>query len=235
MPFSKFRSTRKRPRRLTENQYARSVRRSRAWNSPSTRTFLTSFNPFPAVHTARLTYVQKVTLQSTGNGQAPRWFFRANSIYDPDATGISGGGQPYGRDTYAGIYNHYKVLSSVITVAGNSNQQSPETNGIGIVMDDDASVATAKSSAKELCARKGSTYTTFASRNQNGSVQISRKFDTRFFVNQNHQCAPMGANPTDGYYFGIFSMDDQIASTMNCTVTITYLVRMWELKDLSAQ
>lgn len=102
-------------------------------------------------------------------------------------------------------------------------------------MDDDASVSATKASAKELCARKGSTYTTFGSKNQNGSVQVSRKFDSRFFVNQNHQCAHMGANPTDGYYFGIFAMDDEIQTTINCTVTITYLVKMWELKDLSAQ
>ncbi len=103
------------------------------------------------------------------------------------------------------------------------------------MMDDDASIASTKASSKELAARKGSTYTTYAGRAQNGSVQVSRKFDTKFFVNKSVQCAPMGANPTDGYYFGIFGMEDSLTSQINCTVTISYLVKMWELKDLSAQ
>jgi len=34
--------------------------------------------------------------------------FKVNSIYDPDLTG--GGHQPLGRDTWASIYNYYKVL-----------------------------------------------------------------------------------------------------------------------------
>lgn len=36
--------------------------------------------------------------------------FKINSIYDPDLTGA--GSQPLGRDTWAGIYNYYKVLET---------------------------------------------------------------------------------------------------------------------------
>lgn len=40
--------------------------------------------------------------------------FKINSIYDPDLTGT--GGQPLGRDTWASIYNYYKVLEAKVTV-----------------------------------------------------------------------------------------------------------------------
>lgn len=100
-------------------------------------------------------------------------------------------------------------------------------------MDDDASVSAAKRSAKELCARKGSTFRTW-NRN-NGNHVVSRKFDTKYFVNKSNQQSLMGQNAPDGYYFGIFNMCDEVANTLNAVVTITYTVKMWELKDLSAQ
>lgn len=40
--------------------------------------------------------------------------WKINSIFDPDLTGI--GGQPMSRDTWAGIYNYYKVLETRIKV-----------------------------------------------------------------------------------------------------------------------
>lgn len=42
--------------------------------------------------------------------------WKINSIYDPDLTGGGGNFQPLGRDTWAGIYNYYKVLKTKIRV-----------------------------------------------------------------------------------------------------------------------
>jgi len=41
--------------------------------------------------------------------------YKINSIYDPDLTGA--GNQPLGRDTWAGIYNYYKVLETYIELS----------------------------------------------------------------------------------------------------------------------
>lgn len=49
------------------------------------------------------------TLPTSVNGF---YQFKANSIYDPDQTGV--GHQPLGRDTWASIYNYYKVLETNI-------------------------------------------------------------------------------------------------------------------------
>ncbi|WP_445779482.1 hypothetical protein, partial [Shewanella sp.] len=70
------------------------------------------FNPFPATMVARLTYSAVINIDA--NTVSPGYhLFRANGIFDPDYTGI--GHQPYGRDTYASIYNHYRVLKSNCT------------------------------------------------------------------------------------------------------------------------
>jgi len=63
--------------------------------------------------------------------------YRMNSIFDPDYTG--GGHQPYSRDTYAQLYNKYRVLKfeykvtaqsdgtavSIMTAVPNNNQANP--------------------------------------------------------------------------------------------------------------
>lgn len=42
--------------------------------------------------------------------------FKVNSIYDPDLSNTFGNGQPLGRDTWANIYNYYKVLKTHIKI-----------------------------------------------------------------------------------------------------------------------
>lgn len=208
------------------------VRRAKAKNQMSR--YLTNFNPFPATMVATLNYTQKIQLDSSAGAQlAPVHWFRANSIYDPDFTGVTGGGQPYGHDTYAGIYNHYKVLSSIITVQCQSWPESATTlNGVGVLLNDDTTISTSEDSAKQLCARKGSSWKVGARFGERAS--ISRKFDSKYFVNKNHQCAPFGNNPSEGFFFGVFALEDNLDVKTMAMVNIVYTVKMWELKDLSA-
>ncbi len=56
-----------------------------------------------------LRYVDSVKLTNT-TGALAEYDFRANSIYDPDYSGV--GHQPLGRDQFANIYNYYVVLRS---------------------------------------------------------------------------------------------------------------------------
>lgn len=62
--------------------------------------------------------------------------FRINSIYDPDYTNEFGDHQPLGRDTWAGIYNYYKVIKTNVRVdimdLTNYNTQSTTLSTIAI-------------------------------------------------------------------------------------------------------
>lgn len=51
--------------------------------------------------------------------------FRINSLWDPDLTGV--GNQPTGRDTWANIYDYYKVLETRIHVRLTSTQYATGT------------------------------------------------------------------------------------------------------------
>jgi len=218
--------------RPTRNSQALWVKRSKANNRQSPDLYVSRFNPFPGVHVARLNYTTKVSLITIANsGVAPTHWFRANSIWDPDYSGTVSGNQPYGHDTYQSIYNHYQVLSSTITAQGTS-QSTSFLDGIGISMDDDGAASSGEVSAREICSRKGSTYRVGSKYGGMGTV-VSRTFSTNYFVNKSNQQCPFGANPGDGLFFGVFALNDEEAATQEVMVSITYTVKMWELKDLT--
>lgn len=65
--------------------------------------------------------------------------FRANSIFDPDATNV--GHQPMYRDTYAAIYDQYAVVSATFKIRL-MNLDTAKIITAGVVIDDDTSVST---------------------------------------------------------------------------------------------
>ena len=63
----------------------------------------------------KMTYVDTVgTFYAIPTGTSGIYQYKINSIWDPDLTAI--GGQPLGRDTWASIYNYYKVLEANVHV-----------------------------------------------------------------------------------------------------------------------
>lgn len=99
-------------------------------------------------------------------------------------------------------------------------------------MDDDGAASSGEVSAREIRSRKGSTYRVGSKYGGMGTV-VSRTFSTNYFVNKSNQQCPFGANPGDGLFFGVFALNDEESATQEVMVSITYTVKMWELKDLT--
>lgn len=124
--------TKRRPRRTTLNLLSQ---RSRPKFTLMARRYRASLNPFPNTKLCRHKYCDTVQLAATTSGAIQRYQFRANSLYDPDYTGV--GHQPMFRDEMVAQYQFYTVLSSTITWAfapGNGT----EGKFIAYVDDDDA-------------------------------------------------------------------------------------------------
>jgi len=161
-------------------------------------------------------------------GLTARNLFRANSIHDPDAT-LASGHQPYGHDTYATIYNHYNVRSATITVT-----PTQSTNGIfGITLADDGTVEGDYDTVREQkntvvgVITDGGTPTTLTQ-----YFNVNRSFDVPF---QKSTSAQFGATPSEQMFFHVWvegptSTFEQ--GSINLLVNITYLVDMWELREL---
>jgi hypothetical protein len=93
---------------------------------------------FPPNLYTRLRYADSYTLTSSVGAVAKQTML-INSLFDPDSTG--GGHQPLYRDTFAGLYNHYAVISARATVTFVSNTASVPML-CGAVFDDDTTTST---------------------------------------------------------------------------------------------
>jgi hypothetical protein len=184
-------------------------------------------NPFPAVEYATLRYVSKVTLTPSATGFVGFHSYRATSIFDPDYTNLTTGGQPYGHDAYALLYNHYQVMGAVCTVQGVASNAG-NFPGFGIALDDDASFS---SDPQRILSAKGSTYTMATSGNVN--TVLSRSYSPKMLPNDAELAAQFGANPAQDFFFRIFTVTEETNRSVSCLVTINYRVKMWGLKNLT--
>lgn len=183
------------------------------------------WDPFPAQAQAIMRYSQVVSLNPSAGLTAP-YLFRANSIFDPDYTGI--GHQPYGHDTYASIYNHYSVAKATITMSPASSANSI----YGISLTDDTTVQADYDTIRETKGTKmgicnqsvAPTVVQVYSDKQNFSKTVSQPTSALF-----------GASPAEVMYFHIWSEGTSSTvegNNVDYLITISYIVNMWELKDL---
>lgn len=229
---SRSRSSKKYNRRSNwSNDYVRTV----PYNSGTG--YISRFNPFPAVHYCQLRYTHELELShNAGVIALQKHFYSANSIYKPNATGILGG-QPYGHDQYAALYNHYKVLESIITMTPMGPIATTATNNggaYGITMED---ISNIDSSLREVTERKGTTMATFGGR-QSGTQggKLSRKYSVKYYDANERTAAAFGNNPLEQFYFAawMYPVDSNINVTTKWLITITYNVKMWELRDFGS-
>lgn len=104
------------------------------------------FAPFPNVKIVRHKYCDVVTMSAGVGAGAPQTYqFRANSMFDPDYTGV--GHQPMFRDEMAAQYKSYTVLKSYIRISFAPEVTTPQT--IQLWCDDDDSVPSSANNAQE--------------------------------------------------------------------------------------
>lgn len=78
----------------------------------------------------KLVYTDTILLTSSGSVPFNTWTFRANSVFDPDYTAVSGH-QPYRFDQLAAIYGRYEVISSKIRVQFTTGDKAHTTTALG--------------------------------------------------------------------------------------------------------
>lgn len=192
------------------------------WPYSTRKSYMLYWDPFPARQCARLRYSQSLTLSATA-GTPGYNLFRCGSIYDPDYTGA--GHQPYGHDTYAAIYNHYRVLRSTCTV---STVNSP-SGILGCSIKDDSTVEGNYDTIREA---KGTNYIVLNSAGSKNKVM--QWYSDKMLPDTARNSSTMGANPADDMYFHVWyeAATSTGTGTANIVVDIVYDVYMYELKDL---
>jgi hypothetical protein len=166
------------------------------------------------------------TLGSTGS-----YVFRANSVYDPDYTGV--GHQPMGYDVWAGQYTHYIVEQSRVTFKLMPGSVLIEGFKTGVFLSP-SFVPPYSDPSGYIEAGKGTV--SYATGRQVAPLTISSKFDTRKFFNitdVKDNLDNLGAttvlNPQELAYFIIwFSSNNNTTFTCSVQVTIDYIVSFSE-------
>lgn len=186
---------------------------------------------------AKLRYVYSGTISSVLGGIGTQ-YFRANSIYDPDYTGL--GGQPMGHDTYEALYDKYIVVGSKLSVDWSNTQANDGKYNMVVgnfLTDTPTYPYTTYTGAIE--AKKGNYRNIIFQRN---SVRTKSYFSTKKYFNIKDvkdnvgvYGALFGANPQEPAYFLLWaqSKDGSTSNSVQITAIIDYIILLQEPKTLS--
>lgn len=163
--------------------------------------------------------------------------FRANSIFDPDFTGV--GHQPMGHDTWATLYEHYTVVGAKITCTFYSTTTGAGTGNAN------AGVAIRDESAVEVNPQVAIENGRMAYRpigTQDGSraiTKITKKWSRKKWF-KGPRVMPQGAffgnNPTEVAYFHINIMpaiSSQNIAPIYVSVVVDYICLMTQPQKLA--
>jgi len=177
------------------------------------------------------TYAMTVTSGSLGK-QVMRW----NSVFDPDYSG--GGHQPLFRDTFAGIYDHYAVVSATANVKIiNTHATVPIL--VGCVTDDDASAA---GSTTVLCEQATGLHRLLPPQTGSlSSVTFAPTWSCKDvlgidpFTSEEYKTS-VGSNPTEESYLHVWgtTTDGSSSASIVVSLEIEYLVLWTELATPSS-
>lgn len=196
--------------RQSRNNLMRTWPLKQAWNQMP--------DPFPFKTVATLRYSSLINLDASTSGTQSH-VFRANSIFDPDQSGV--GHQPYGHDQYASIYQFYRVKKCIITV---SNASQGANNTMGVTLRATPTLVAGFEHIKEV---KGTRYTCLA--NFPDPYKVSLTYDLQS-PDQSQDTALFGENPSLGNFFHVWVAGNGSADPTGLAIAVdlTYIVEMWE-------
>lgn len=91
---------------------------------PTVRKNLPLVSQTPQSRRILMSYSTSITLAESAAGSGATYFYRLNSVYDPDASGV--GAVAIGYNTYAALFLNYKVHRVTCRLQGTTN---PSTGG----------------------------------------------------------------------------------------------------------
>lgn len=168
--------------------------------------------------------------------------FRANSIFDPDFTGV--GHQPLGHDQMAALYNRYIVIGSKITCKfWSDTTSSNQTAAVGIMANDDTTSGVIGNLSELL--ENGKLVHRFISHRADIThpITLTYRWSAKKWFNVKDikdnwttYGAQIGFNPSDGCTFDIFNHCTSTLAdppALYCWVKIEYLVIFSQPKELA--
>lgn len=228
MPYRKRKSYKRRPKRRYPSK--RRKRRSQP-------IIKVGKSLLPANRLYSLRYCDTININPGLGGVTGTHLYRANHIYDPDAT--AGGHQPFGHDEIAQFFNHYTVVGSKINVRF-QGISSADNYECGVYLSEDATLLTDTTWIREY--QKGTHCFISGSSKQLGTA-VAKYSAKRFFgvgsaTSSDKLWGTFGSVPDaqfDQAYYHVWSagaggVDE---APIYCHITIDYIIKVKEPTVLS--
>lgn len=198
-----------------------------------TTTVNRGLQPFAARHIVKMKYA--TSFRMTTAALTAQYVFNTNSIFDPDSTSV--GHQPYSHDTWATIYNRYRVIgvSYYITAYAAVNKTATfcilPSNGT-------TSVTSIDQAREEPRARSGTLSPITAGNPQRFKGKIynpalTGRTRSQYMADDRYQ-ALFGTSPSEQLILNLFAENPDGTLVPDCYVQITlnYMVELFDPKIL---
>lgn len=183
-----------------------------------------------------LRYCQEILMNPAAAGVPIFNYFRANSLFDPDFSGV--GHQPLGFDQWTPFYNHYTVIGATITVeAINGDLTHPACIGVSLI---ESNTYSGTSTISGLCEQRGTMHrlcgigsaqhTACVIKNKVAPLKFLRKR-----MGESEVTTAVTTNATEQCSFLVWaaSLSSEDGAAIDMLVTIDYIVVFSEPKELS--
>lgn len=186
-------------------------------------------NPIAAKTITRLKYVQNFN-RTLADGILSVYQFRLNSIFDPDFTGT--GHQPYGHDTFATLYNRYRVFAAswIIRVVNNGSVNVIHTvlpeNGQSTFSDNELLAETPRAITKLMSASSAGHNTQVFS-GRIGLPGLTGQTSAQYKGEDRYQAA-FGQNPGELITLHLGATANGGASTLTYAIQIIYHCELFD-------
>jgi len=214
-----FRKSRKPSRRM----------KRKVFKKRSTVNINQALTPVPQRYITKMKYAESFQL-NLANSYSYAW--NLNSIFDPNRTGI--GHQPYGHDQYALLYNRYRVIACSYTVQcfnGTNTVTLTATPSNDIVTFPNTDEAMENPRTRWIVQTAGG-----GAKVLKGNVSIPSlvgRNKQQYMADDRYQ-ATFGTSPNEAAILNIGgSSISQVDVTMDCVITLNYVVEMFDVNKLS--
>lgn len=191
-------------RRFQDAQLARRRRAQQITRAPASTLVVSqgAQSAFANRQIVTLRYAERLSGMTGGVGTGDAQVYRANSIFDPDFTGV--GHQPMGTDQYQAIYHHYRVRAARISVQFSQNDGSTVPITCWVALSSTSTVTGNARTAIEGGYAAWKTIGTFGNEVDKPLVNIynAKKFFGPTAIDADHK-ASFSANPQEDVFFHV--------------------------------
>lgn len=192
------------------------------------------FPLFGSQLSCKMIYAERAFSINPGlGGTVATHVFRANSIFDPDFTGV--GHQPTGFDQIMQFFQFYTVQSAKIFIDGN-NTDGGFRQYLGVYIDDDSTPST---DFREIIENGRGTYTILNASGGDGDAtsldlycNIGQYSGRPSVLSEDHARGTISTNPVEQIFFVVWAVPDSASDSGPVTfnVRIEYQVTFTEPK-----